>query len=142
MSQAGAVLLLRTAETVGVTSGLSEALSPWRKPLAVHDLGKIVLDLAIAVAVGGDCLADIALVRTEAGVFGSVASDPTVSRLITELAVDAGKAVSSSSLAGVSPVRVAARRSGSRLAASVGNVRRRSPVSKALEGEATERSVA
>lgn len=49
-----------------------------RKPLAVHDPGKIVLDLAVAVALG---------------VFGLVASDPTVSRLITALAEDPRKAV-------------------------------------------------
>ena len=45
--------------------------------------------------------------------------------------------VSSSSLAGVSPVRVAARRPGSRLAASSGNGRGRSPASEALLGGAT-----
>ena len=38
--------------------------------------GKILLDLAIAVATGGDCLADIGQVRSEPGVFGHVASDP------------------------------------------------------------------
>jgi hypothetical protein len=48
-----------------------------------------VLDLAVAVALGGDCLADVALLREEPGVFGSVASDPTVSRLFTILAADA-----------------------------------------------------
>lgn len=61
---------------------------PWRKPHAVHDPGKILLDLAIATAIGGDCLADIAVLRTEPGVFGMVASDPTVSRLIDTLAAD------------------------------------------------------
>lgn len=94
VSQAGAVLLLRTADTVGLTTALLDALSPWRKTLAVHDPGKIVLDLAVAVALGGDCLADIGLTRVEPGVFGLVASDPTVSRLVTALAADAGKAVS------------------------------------------------
>lgn len=93
VSQAGGVVLVRAAEAVGLTGALSAALSPWRKPVAVHDPGKIVLDLAIAVALGGDCLADVGLLRTEPGVFGRVASDPTVSRLITTLASDAGKAV-------------------------------------------------
>ncbi len=50
--------------------------------------------------------------------------------------------VSSSSPAGGSPVRVAARRPGSRLAAPGGNARRRSPASKALYGGATMRSAA
>lgn len=92
VSQAGAVLLLRAAESVGLTSRLSQALAPWRKPFAAHDPGKICLDLAVAVALGGDCLADIAMLRAEPGVFGPVASDPTVSRLIGVLAIDATKA--------------------------------------------------
>jgi len=50
--------------------------------------------------------------------------------------------ISSSSPAGVSPVRVAARRPGSRLAARSGNGPGRSPASRALQGGATERSVA
>src|SRR3954467_1670207 len=49
---------------------------------------------------------------------------------------------SSSSPAGGSPVRVAARRPGSRLAARSGNGPGRSPVSKALQGGATGRSAA
>src|SRR3954452_18931407 len=49
---------------------------------------------------------------------------------------------SSSSPAGGSPVRVAARRPGSRLAARSGNGPGRSPASKAPWGEAAERSVA
>src|SRR3954454_8589519 len=49
---------------------------------------------------------------------------------------------SSSSPAGGSPVRVAARRPGSRLAARSGNGPGRSPASKAPLGGATERSVA
>ncbi len=59
VSQAGAVLLLRTAEMVGLSSGLSELLAPWRRPGSVHDPGKIVLDPAVAL--GGGCLADIGL---------------------------------------------------------------------------------
>lgn len=47
----------------------------------------------MAVAIGGDCLADINQVRTDPGVFGPVASDPTVSRLISTLAADATTAL-------------------------------------------------
>ncbi|WP_433655183.1 IS1380 family transposase [Nocardia sp. CA-128927] len=93
VSHAGAALLLRTAEITGLTWGLSEQLGPWRKPMAVHDPGKIVLDLAVTLAVGGDCAADVALLRAEPGVFGLVASDPTVSRTITALAAQAPKAL-------------------------------------------------
>jgi hypothetical protein len=86
VSQAGAVLLVETARKTGLDAAMSAALEPWRKPRAVHDPGKILLDVALAVALGGDCLADVALLRAEPAVFGPVASDPTVSRLVGQLA--------------------------------------------------------
>ncbi len=66
-------------------------LAPWRKPRAVHDPGTVLLDVALAVALGGDCLADVAMLRCEPAVFGPVASDPTVSRLIDLLAASGEK---------------------------------------------------
>lgn len=69
---------------------------PWphgENPRAVHDPGKILVDLALAVALGGDCLADIATLRAEPAVFGPVASAPTVSRLIDTLAASGEKAL-------------------------------------------------
>ena len=59
----------------------------------MHDPGKVVLDLALAVAMGGDCLADVAVVRAQPELFGLVASDPTVSRLVERLAGDPDEAV-------------------------------------------------
>ena len=56
---------------------------------AVHDPGKIVADLAVALDRGGDCLADIAALRAELALFGPAASDPVVSRPIARLAADA-----------------------------------------------------
>ncbi|MGF6888423.1 hypothetical protein ABIA39_007638 [Nocardia sp. GAS34] len=94
VSQAGSVLLVRTAERVGLVKGLSKALAPWRKRLATHDPGKIVLDLAASLAVGGDCASDLAVLRADPGVFGLVASDPTVSRLVAVLAADTPKVLS------------------------------------------------
>jgi hypothetical protein len=93
VSQAGGVLLTETVRVVGLDRELSAALAPWRRPLAVHDPAKIVLDLAVTLALGGDCLADIALLRAEPGVYGLVASDPTVSRTIERLAQDAPRAL-------------------------------------------------
>lgn len=104
VSQAGAITLVRTAQQVGLIDALSAGLEPWRKPLASHDPGKIITDLAIAVAIGADCLADIGLLRAEPAVFGKVASDPTVSRLIATLAADAPK-----TLAAIAAARAAAR---------------------------------
>jgi hypothetical protein len=88
LSSAGAVLIRSSARTSGVDRALSEALVPWRSERARHDPGKVILDLATAVALGGDCLADIAVTRAQPELFGPVASDPTVSRLIAALATD------------------------------------------------------
>src|SRR5690606_33622740 len=86
VSHAGTVLLLRTAEAIGLNTALTGGLSEWRKPTAVHDPGKIVGDLVVSIAAGGDCLADVDQLRAQPAVVGTVASDPTVSRLIGVLA--------------------------------------------------------
>ncbi|NLT57186.1 MAG: IS1380 family transposase [Actinomycetales bacterium] len=88
VGQAGGVLLTRAAEITGLTAGLRAGLGRWRKPLAVHDPGKVVSDLALSLAVGGDCLADLATLRSEPGVYGHVASPATVSRTMSALAGD------------------------------------------------------
>ncbi|HEX5408027.1 MAG TPA: transposase [Pseudonocardiaceae bacterium] len=67
---------------------LSTALSRSRRPTAIHDPAKILCDLAITVALGGDCLTDIASLRAEPDLLGLIASDPTVARLIDSLAHD------------------------------------------------------
>ncbi|MFE6337690.1 IS1380 family transposase [Streptomyces sp. NPDC057798] len=93
VSQAGAVLLVKTVRKVGLDTAISAALAPWHKPWAVHDPGRILLDAALATALGGDCLADIAMLRAEPDVFGPVASDPTVSRLVDALTAAGPKAL-------------------------------------------------
>ncbi|MCP3820230.1 transposase [Streptomyces sp. A3M-1-3] len=93
VSQAGSVLLVETVRKSGLDTAISAALAPWRRPRAVHDPGKVLLDVALATALGGDCLADVAMLRAEPGVFGPVASDPTVSRLLDALAAAGPKAL-------------------------------------------------
>ena len=93
VSQAGAVLLWETMRVTGLGRGLSEGLARWRAPRAVHDPGKIVADLAAALALGGDCLADIAVLREQPELAGPVASDPVVSRLVSQLAGDLPRAL-------------------------------------------------
>jgi hypothetical protein len=104
VSQAGGVALVETVRAAGLDRALSQALDRWRKPTAVHDPAKVLLDLAVALALGGDCLADIAVLRDEPGVYGLVASDPTVSRTVDALAQDASR-----SLAAINTARAAAR---------------------------------
>jgi hypothetical protein len=93
VSQAGSVLLVETVRKAGLDTAISVALAPWRKARAVHDPGKVLLDVALAVALGGDCLADVGMLRAEPAVFGPVASDPTVSRLVDALAASGEKAL-------------------------------------------------
>jgi hypothetical protein len=98
------VALIETVRASGLDQGLAVALGRWRKPMAIHDPAKVITDLAVALALGGDCLADIALLRADPAVFGLVASDPTVSRTIDTLAADAPQA-----LAAIDTVRASAR---------------------------------
>jgi len=104
VGQAGGVLLTETIRAAGLDVGLSACLARWRRPGAVHDPGKVLFDLAVSLALGGDCLADVAVPRAEAGVYGVVASDPTVFRTITALAADAPAV-----LAAINTARAAAR---------------------------------
>lgn len=104
VGQAGGVLLTSTVRAAGLDVGLSAALAPWRAANATHDPAKVLLDLALTLALGGDTCSDLAVVRAEPAVFGPVASDPTLSRTITRLAGDADKV-----LAAIDRVRAAGR---------------------------------
>jgi hypothetical protein len=104
VGQAGGVLLTETIRAAGLDAGLSAGLARWCRPGAVHDPAKVVLDLAVTLALGGDCLADVAVLRDEPGAYGLVASDPTVSRTIAALAADAPAV-----LAAIDTARAAAR---------------------------------
>lgn len=53
--------------------GISGA-TPWWKARAVHGPGKILLDVALALAPGGDCRVDVGMPRAEPAVSGAVTS--------------------------------------------------------------------
>ena len=53
VSQAGVLLLAETLRVTGIGDGLSGGLARWRAPRAVHDPGKILTDLAMALELGG-----------------------------------------------------------------------------------------
>jgi hypothetical protein len=93
VSQAGVLLLAETARVTGLGEGLAGGLARWRAPRAVHDPGKILTDLAVALALGGDCLADVAVLRAQPELAGPVASDPVVSRLVAALAAAGPRAL-------------------------------------------------
>lgn len=91
-------------DLLGTLDQLRTAMAPWRKDLAVHDPAKVLLDLALTVALGGEHLSDVAVLRGEPGLYGLVASDPTISRTIDALAADVDAA-----LAAIDGARSAAR---------------------------------
>jgi hypothetical protein len=61
----GALPLTQTMRATGLDRGVVTALERWRAPRAVHDPGKIIADLVVTLALGGDCLADIAVLRAQ-----------------------------------------------------------------------------
>lgn len=71
VGQAGGVLLSETIRVSGLTVALSAALAPWGKDGAIHDPGKVLTDLAVTLALGGDTLSDLGVLRGEPCVYAS-----------------------------------------------------------------------
>jgi hypothetical protein len=72
------------ADRVGLTGGLSTALAR-RSFRPVHDRGRVLVDLAVLLADGGEAIADIDVLRHQRQVLGPVASAPTVWRTLDGL---------------------------------------------------------
>ena len=79
---AGAVAARLLAERVGLTEALSAALAR-RSFTPRHDRGQVWVDLATMLTAGGEAIADIDILRHQAGVLGPVASPPTMWRCPT-----------------------------------------------------------
>ena len=86
VSHAGSALLAQVADKTGLTRALSAGLAGMRERRSCHDPGRVVRDLAVMLADGGDCLADLGAVRDQAPLFGAVASDSTAFRVIDRIA--------------------------------------------------------
>jgi hypothetical protein len=85
VGHAGARLLADLADATGLTAAYSTALRSLRPRRTGHDLGRIATDLAVMLADGGEAIADLAVLRDQAEVFGSVASTPTAWRLLADV---------------------------------------------------------
>lgn len=88
VSHTGAVALRALGDRTGLTAGLSAATAR-RGFTPVHDRGRVLADLAVAVADGARVMSDLAVLRDQRELFGSVASGPTLWRTLA--AVDAGQ---------------------------------------------------
>jgi hypothetical protein len=88
VSHAGAALLAATADRLGLTSALDRALAPLRERAGRHAPGRVLRDLAVSLADGGEALCDLRALRDQEALFGPVASDSTAYRLIERIAAD------------------------------------------------------
>jgi hypothetical protein len=83
VSHAGLVLLRSLADKTGLTAGLSQALATPR--LLIHDRGRVLADLAVAIAGGAEVISDFAVLDGLREVTGPVASVPTTWRTLSEV---------------------------------------------------------
>jgi hypothetical protein len=90
VSHAGSALLAQIADKSGLTRALSLRLAGLKKRRSGHDPGRVVRDLAVMLADGGDCLADLGAVRDQDALFGAVASDSTAFRVIDQITCTPG----------------------------------------------------
>ena len=90
MSHAGSALLAQIADKSGLTQALSVRLESLKARRSGHDPGRVVRDLAVMLADGGDCLADLGAVRDQDALFGAVASDSTAFRVVDRIASTPG----------------------------------------------------
>lgn len=84
VSHAGLALLRELADRTGLTAGLSGALASRR--LLVHDRGRVLADLACAIADGAQVISDFRVMGDQRELFGPVASVPTLWRALAEIA--------------------------------------------------------
>jgi hypothetical protein len=86
ISHAGTALLGQVAEQLGLTRALSRELAGLKQRARGHDPGRVIRDLAIMLADGGECVSDLAAVRDQPALFGAVASDATAFRVVDKIA--------------------------------------------------------
>jgi hypothetical protein len=78
---AGAVLLCKLADQVGLTGALGSALTRTGK-FPMVDRGITLVSMAVAIALGATGMSDIALLAHQEPVFGAAPSDTTVRRTL------------------------------------------------------------
>ena len=82
VSHAGARLLADLADACAVPAVLSQALAGLRVRRSGHDPGRVLTDVAVVIADGGEAISDLAVLRDQPEVFGPVASTATAWRVL------------------------------------------------------------
>jgi hypothetical protein len=90
VSRAGSALLAQVADKLDLTKALSLRLAVLKQRRRGHDPGRVIRDLAVMLADGGECVSDLGAVRDQEVLFGAVASDSTAFRVIDRLASEPG----------------------------------------------------
>jgi Transposase DDE domain group 1 len=90
VSHAGTALLGQVADKLGLTSALSVRLAAIKQRRRGHDPGRVVRDLAVMLADGGECVSDLGATRDQDALFGGVASDSTAFRMVDRIASTPG----------------------------------------------------
>src|SRR3954451_14487391 len=90
VSHAGSALLAQVADKLGLTRALSLRLGSLKQRRRGHDPGRVIRDLAVMLADGGECVSDLGAVRDQQALFGAVASDSTAFRVIDRIASEPG----------------------------------------------------
>ena len=88
VSRAGTALLAQVADKLGLTRTLSLRLAPIKQRRRGHDPGRVIRDLAVTLADGGECVSDMGAVRDQQALFGPVASGSTAFRVIDKVATE------------------------------------------------------
>jgi hypothetical protein len=86
VSHAGTALLGQVADTLGLTRAISTRLAAIKQRRRGHDPGRVIRDLAVMLADGGECVSDLGAVREQAALFGPVASDSAAFRTVQKVA--------------------------------------------------------
>jgi hypothetical protein len=81
-SHAGSRLLADLADVTGVPQAFGEALGGLRRRRSRHDPGRVLVDVAVMVADGGEAISDLAVLRDQPELFGTVASTATAWRVL------------------------------------------------------------
>ena len=82
VSHAGARMVADMAERAGLGADLTAALAPMVGRRRRHEPGDVLVDLAVTLIDGGECVSDLRVLRDQPGLFGAVASQPTAWRVL------------------------------------------------------------
>ena len=89
----GTAAVAGLADRLGLTAGLSRALAGRTRRRSPIDGGRVLRDLVVMLVDGGDAVSDLGALRDQPELFGRVASDATVARVVAAVGPDQLQAI-------------------------------------------------